>query len=559
MARGVDERDRTLVALQLREDLVGADGLRDATRLALADVGLADRVEQSGLSVVDVTHDRDDRRPELEVVVVARVLAEGDVETVEQLAVLLLGADDLHHVVHLGAEQLEDLVGHRLGGGDHLTEVEQHLHQRGRVRVDLVGEVRQRGTAGELDRLATALRQADAADRGSLHRVELLALLPLRLAALAGRPAGTAERTRGTAATTRTTGTATAATGTTAEAAACGGTATTGTAATGTEAAAAATGTTGTGTAGTTARTTGTTTGATGAATTGTRPRSGRTRRHHAGVRTRRHVAGSGGTRTALTGATRAGTTGTRATGTWSALAGGTLARSTLARSTLRGCGRSRSTLGRSRGRARTRGGRAGRGAGTDAERVVGDPGRAALRAGTRAGLLGRDDRARTGCGSGLPTLLGRRTGRSRRGLRRGRLLAGRGGRTRTRSGTRAGAGGTRGIGACRGRRRRGAADLGRLGRRDGRLGRRDGRLSGRGRCGRGLRSRGTLRTRTRSGHGGVATGRSGHGAGTTGLGGTVAAADGLPQLAGDGGLDGGGGRLHVLPEILQLAQDLLA
>ena len=55
---------------------------------------------------------------------------------------------------------------------------------------------------GELDRLAGALRQADAADRGGLHRVVLLALLPLRLAALAGRSAGTAERTRGTAATT---------------------------------------------------------------------------------------------------------------------------------------------------------------------------------------------------------------------------------------------------------------------------------------------------------------------------------------------------------------------
>ena len=241
MARGVDEGDRALVALELGEDLVGADVLGDAARLALADVGLADRVQQARLAVVDVTHDRDDRRPELEVVVVARVLAVGEVEAVEQLAVLLLRADDLDDVVHLAAEQLEDLVGDRLGGGDHLAEVEQHLHQRRRVGADLVGEVGERRTTGELDRLARALRQADAADRGGLHGVVLLALLPLRLATLAGRPAGTAERTRGTAAAAAAAAaaTGTTATGTAAEAAARGGTAAaTGTTATGTEAAA---------------------------------------------------------------------------------------------------------------------------------------------------------------------------------------------------------------------------------------------------------------------------------------------------------------------------------
>ena len=37
-----------------------------------------------------------------------------------------------------------------------------------------------------------------------------------------------------------------------------------------------------------------------------------------------------------------------------------------------------------------------------------------------------------------------------------------------------------------------------------------------------------------------------------------VAAGEGLPQLAGDRGLHRGGGRLHVLPQVLQLAEDLL-
>ena len=40
------------------------------------DVGLAERVEQLGLAVVDVTHDGDDRRTGLEIVLVALVLAE---------------------------------------------------------------------------------------------------------------------------------------------------------------------------------------------------------------------------------------------------------------------------------------------------------------------------------------------------------------------------------------------------------------------------------------------------------------------------------------------------
>ena len=134
--------------VEIDRDLVCTDVLGDAACLFLADVGLADGVQQSGLAVVDVTHDSDHRRTDLEVRLVALVLAVGEVEGLQQLAVLVLGGHDLNLVVHLAAEQLECVVAHRLGRGDHLAEVEQRLHESGRVGIDLVGEVGQRCTTG---------------------------------------------------------------------------------------------------------------------------------------------------------------------------------------------------------------------------------------------------------------------------------------------------------------------------------------------------------------------------------------------------------------------------
>ncbi len=51
-----------VILLTVLLDLVGADVLGDATRFAGNHVGMTDGVEQRGLAVVDVTHDRDDRR-----------------------------------------------------------------------------------------------------------------------------------------------------------------------------------------------------------------------------------------------------------------------------------------------------------------------------------------------------------------------------------------------------------------------------------------------------------------------------------------------------------------
>src|SRR6478752_3352284 len=283
VARGVDEGDQPFVVAQVGGDLVGADVLGDAAGFLVHHVGAADGVQQLGLAVVDVTHDGDDRWAHHKIALVALVLAVGQVEGLQQLAVLVVRGDDLHLVAHLGAEQFQHVVGHRLGGCHHLAEVEQRLHHRRRVRVDLVRKIGQGRAARQPDNRAVAARQRDTADGRRLHVVEFLTALLLGLAARASRTALPAERAGGTTApTTATTTTA----GTTAAAAGTAG-ATTGAAIT-----AATTGTGGA--AGTTAVTAGRTTGTrtdsgTSAGGTGTRAATG-----HTGTTTRRAGTGSG-------------------------------------------------------------------------------------------------------------------------------------------------------------------------------------------------------------------------------------------------------------------------
>ena len=86
---------RKVIALPSWCDLVGADVLGDAAGLARGDLGLADRVEQRRLAVVDVAHDRDDGRALDEVVV-------GVVERRLE-SVVVGGVDDLDLLVELVA------------------------------------------------------------------------------------------------------------------------------------------------------------------------------------------------------------------------------------------------------------------------------------------------------------------------------------------------------------------------------------------------------------------------------------------------------------------------
>ena len=115
MARRVEEGDLAAVD----DGLVGADVLGDPACLGVDDGGLADRVEQRRLAVVDVTHDRDDRRPGGEIVV----------GVLEHLGLgVVVGRvldDDL--ALDLGGDQHDGLVAERLRDGDHLAEAHHDL------------------------------------------------------------------------------------------------------------------------------------------------------------------------------------------------------------------------------------------------------------------------------------------------------------------------------------------------------------------------------------------------------------------------------------------------
>ena len=116
MARGVEEGDRLVVDL----DAVCADVLRNAAGLVCGDLGLADRVEQRGLAVVNVTHNDNDRIAGLKLlclilVLVEQLLLDGNVNFLLDLAAHFLRNDRCGIVV-------DDL-----GDGRHDAELDEAL------------------------------------------------------------------------------------------------------------------------------------------------------------------------------------------------------------------------------------------------------------------------------------------------------------------------------------------------------------------------------------------------------------------------------------------------
>ena len=132
VARRVEERDLPAVDV----DLVRADVLRDAARFGVDDLRVADRVEQRRLAVVDVAHDRDDRRACLQ-----RLLG-----VVERLGLLVVvgGVLDRHLALQLGRDQLDLLVGERLRRGLRCAEVEEDLDDVAHRDAERLREVAER-------------------------------------------------------------------------------------------------------------------------------------------------------------------------------------------------------------------------------------------------------------------------------------------------------------------------------------------------------------------------------------------------------------------------------
>ncbi len=115
VAGRVDEGDLLAVLL----DLVGTDVLRDAACLAGNHVGVADGVEQRRLAVVDVTHDRHDRRPRLHVVV--------HVGDVEDAFLDVRFGNALDRVAEFAGDELREIGVDQVAGLHHLAFLHQEF------------------------------------------------------------------------------------------------------------------------------------------------------------------------------------------------------------------------------------------------------------------------------------------------------------------------------------------------------------------------------------------------------------------------------------------------
>ena len=141
VARGVEEGDLAPVA---DVDLVGADVLGDPAGLGGDHRRLADRVEQGRLAVVDVAHDRDDRRPRDEVLL---LVLEDDL----LLVILVVGVLDDDLALELAGDQLDGIVGERHGQRHHLAQAHHQRDDLGGRDAELLGQVLDGDARGHLD------------------------------------------------------------------------------------------------------------------------------------------------------------------------------------------------------------------------------------------------------------------------------------------------------------------------------------------------------------------------------------------------------------------------
>jgi hypothetical protein len=130
VTRRVEEGDHSA----LRFDVIGADVLRNAARLAGRNLGAADVVEQRSLPMVDVTHDGYHRRP--------RNLLRGlDFGVLGNVRLGVVGLGGLGLVTHLLDHDDRRFLVEHLVDGDHRAKFHQCLDDLGRFDRHLVRQL----------------------------------------------------------------------------------------------------------------------------------------------------------------------------------------------------------------------------------------------------------------------------------------------------------------------------------------------------------------------------------------------------------------------------------
>ena len=130
VARRVEEGD---LRARRQLHLIGADMLGDATRLAGRHISMAQRVQQAGLAMVDMAHDRHHRRPRLEI-------GHGIARTFQAKLDIGIG-DAAGAMAEFGNHQLGGVGVDRLGDGRHHAQLHQRFHHVGAARRHTVGEL----------------------------------------------------------------------------------------------------------------------------------------------------------------------------------------------------------------------------------------------------------------------------------------------------------------------------------------------------------------------------------------------------------------------------------
>ncbi len=116
-------------------DVVGADVLRDSTRLSGGDLRAPDVVEQRGLAVIHMAHHRDDRRTRLALVL-------GLFGGALQILLDLVFLQDLGRVTQLLDDEHGGVLVDRLIDRGHDAHVHQNLDDLGRLDGHLLRKLR---------------------------------------------------------------------------------------------------------------------------------------------------------------------------------------------------------------------------------------------------------------------------------------------------------------------------------------------------------------------------------------------------------------------------------